>query len=189
MTRATLACLATAAFAVLAPRTIVAQVATAATLRPDILRVVHDYVDAQNKADAASVVEMYSREPGTTSVGDGEITRGWDAIRTAFDQLIGAQGRYRIDIGSTDVVPLGPGYALALTTYTLTLNSAAGETQTRGAMTLVFHNEQGQWKIVHDHTSTKGAEGASPGGQAAVPTVVPPVQPVASAAPMGPTTS
>jgi len=189
MNRATLAYIATAAFAILAPRTTVAQVATSATLRPAILQAVRDYIDAQNKADAASVVEMYSREPGTTSVGDGEITRGWDAIRSAFDQLIGAQGRYRIDIGSTDVTPLGPGHALALTTYTLTLNTAAGETQMRGAMTLVFHSEQGQWKIVHDHTSTKAAEGATPGGagQASVaPPVAPPVQPVAPAAAIGP---
>lgn len=52
---------------------------------------------------------MYSRQPGVTSVGDGQIMRGWDRIREAFDQLVGTQGKFKIDIGSIDVVPLGPG--------------------------------------------------------------------------------
>ncbi len=81
--------------------------------------------------------------------------RGWDRIREAFDQLVGTEGKFKISIGSIDVVPLGPNNALALTTYTITLGTGAQETQQRGAMTLVFQKVQREWKIIHDHTSTQ----------------------------------
>jgi len=105
---------------------------------------------------------MYSREPGVTSVGDGQIMRGWDRIREAFDQLVGTEGKFKISIGSIDVVPLSTNNALALTTYTITLGSGPQETQQRGAMTLVFQKVRGEWKIVHDHTSTQAQTASAP---------------------------
>jgi ketosteroid isomerase-like protein len=111
-------------------------------------------VDAFNRADVATLVEMYSREAGVTSVGDGQIMRGWDAIRSAFDSITGAEGKYKVSTGSVDIVPLGPSYALALTSTILTVKSGDQEAQLRGAMTLVFKKIGGDWKIIHDHTST-----------------------------------
>ncbi len=157
-----------------------AQVSPAAALRNEVQQAVKNYVDAWNRGDAASVSEMYSRQPGVTSVGDGEVTRGWDRIREAMDQLLGMEGKFKITTASIDVVPLGPGYALALTNYLLTVRGGGQEVQQRGAMTLVFQKLEGEWKVLHDHTSTK-AEGTeapqaavAPGGAAA--------QPVAAAA-------
>src|SRR5258706_2774358 len=130
----------------------------AATQRAEIQQAVRAYIDAHNRSDAATIADMYSRQPGVTSVGDGQIMRGWDRIREAFDQLVGTQGRFKIDIGSIDVVPLGPGYALALTSYSLSIGTGAETTQQRGAMTLVFQKQEGEWKVVHDHTSTQAPE-------------------------------
>ena len=140
------------------------QVGPTATLRTEIQQAVRAYIEGHNKFDAATIADMYSRQPGVTSVGDGEITRGWDRIRDAFDKLVGSEGRFRVDIGSIDVTPLGPGYALALTSYTITLNVAGQEVQQRGTMTLVFQRTEGEWKIIHDHTSSQ----AEAGGPAAV---------------------
>src|SRR3989442_14213078 len=132
-----------------------AQVTPASQQRSDIQQAVRAYIDAHNRSDAATIADMYSREPGVTSVGDGQIMRGWDRIREAFDQLVGTEGKFKISIGSIDVVPLGTNNALALTTYTITLGSGPQETQQRGAMTLVFQKVRGEWKIIHDHTSTQ----------------------------------
>ena len=166
------------------PNVSLGQAAAPATLRQEVQQVVRAYVEGHNKGDVGTVIEMYSRQPGVTSVGDGEITRGWDRIREAFDQLIGTEGKYRISIGSIDVMPLGPGHALALTSYTITLNVQGQEVQQRGAMTLVLQKEQGDWKVIHDHTSTKTEESQAPGGQAAVPPAAsaprPAAQPVAA---------
>ncbi len=41
--------------------------------RTEIQQVVRAYIDAHNKSDAATIADMYSREPGVTSVGDGQI--------------------------------------------------------------------------------------------------------------------
>jgi len=67
------------------PLRLTAQQPSAANVRTEIQQAVRAYVDAFNKADAATLVEMYSREPGVTSVGDGQITRGWDAIRSTAE--------------------------------------------------------------------------------------------------------
>lgn len=146
-----------------------AQQPSAATVRTEVQQAVRAYVDAVNKADAATLVEMYSREAGVTSVGDGQITRGWDAIRSTADSIAGAEGKYKVATGSIDVVPLGPGYALALTSTILTVKSGDQEVQLRGAMTLVFKKIGGEWKIIHDHTSTVSQTSASGGGGAAAP--------------------
>ncbi len=155
-----------------------AQVSPTALLRSEIQQAVRAYVDANNNADATSLVEMYTRQPGVTSVGDGEITRGWDRIREHFDQLIGFEGSFKIRIGSIDVTPLGPGYALALSSYVLTMNLQGVDVQQRGAMTLVFQQFDGEWKIIHDHFSTQPTSDQSPGGQQARGVAAPARQPL-----------
>ena len=106
------------------PLCLTAQQPTAATVLKEVQQAVRAYVDAINKADAATLVEMYSREAGVTSVGDGQITRGWDAIRSTADSIAGAEGKYKVATGSIDVIPLGSGYALALTSTILTVNGS-----------------------------------------------------------------
>ncbi|TMB98960.1 MAG: SgcJ/EcaC family oxidoreductase [Chloroflexi bacterium] len=151
------------------PLRLTAQQPSGANVRTEIQQAVRAYVDAINKADAATLVEMYSREAGVTSVGDGQITRGWDGIRSTADSIAGAEGKYKVATGSIDVSPLGPGYALALTSTILTVKSGEQEVQLRGAMTLVFKKIGAEWRIIHDHTSTVTPTSASGGGGAAAP--------------------
>src|SRR6266436_264325 len=79
-----------------------AQLTPASQQRSDIQQAVRAYIDAHNRSDAATIADMYSRQPGVTSVGDGQIMRGWYRIREAFHQLVGTQGKFKIDIGSID---------------------------------------------------------------------------------------
>ena len=41
----------------------------AATQRAEIQQAVRAYIDAHNRSDAATIADMYSRQPGVTSVG------------------------------------------------------------------------------------------------------------------------
>ena len=172
-----------ATLAVGGPLSLPAQQPSAGTVRTEIQQAVRAYVDAINKADAATLVEMYSREAGVTSVGDGQITRGWDAIRSTADSIAGAEGKYKVATGSIDVTPLGPGHALALTSTILTVKSGDQEVQLRGAMTLVYKKIGAEWKIIHDHTSTVTPTSASAGGGAAAPAPRPAPTERAAAAP------
>jgi uncharacterized protein (TIGR02246 family) len=120
---------------------------------------VRAFVEANNKADAKAVMEMYSRKAGIISVDDGKLTRGWDAIRSETNEIVGHQGRYKISLGTVDVTPLGSAYALAVAPYTMSLVTEDGATfQIRGAMTLVLENASGKWQIIHDHTSSQPSE-------------------------------
>ena len=133
------------------------------TTRTDVQAFVKAYVEAANKADVTAMMEMYSRKPGVTAVSDGEITRGWDAIRTGSDQMIGKEGSYKISVGSIDVTPMGSSFALAVAPYTVTVVTEKGSVQLPSAMSLVLEKFESKWTIVHDHMSTKAQEYAQPG--------------------------
>jgi ketosteroid isomerase-like protein len=130
----------------------------AAKVRAEVQTFVKAYIEAGNKADITALMEMFSRESGVTSIGDGEISRGWDAIRAENDQAVGKEGSYKISVGSIDVMPLGAGYALAVAPYTLTVATAQGDVQLPSAMTMVLEKSGSKWVIVHEHMSTKAAE-------------------------------
>jgi uncharacterized protein (TIGR02246 family) len=116
-------------------------------------------VDTSNKADAKAVMEMYSRKPSVISIDDGKITRGWEAIRSETNEIVGHEGRYKISVENIEVTPLGSAYALAVTPYTMAMVTEDGATfQIRGAITLVLEKAAGRWQIIHDHTSSQPSE-------------------------------
>lgn len=125
--------------------------------RAEVQAVVKTLVDATNRADVNAMMGLYSRKPEVTSIGDGEITRGWDAIRTESEQIVGKEGSYKVSVGYIDVTPLGTSYALAVAPLTLTVATEKGTVQLPSAMTMVLVKSASSWTILHDHTSTKMA--------------------------------
>ncbi len=124
-------------------------------VRSEVQQAVKAYADAWNRADVSGVLELYAREPSVTSIGDGEITRGWESVRTETDSILtGLQGRFSVALGSIDVAPLGSQHALAVAPYTLTLGTQRGPVQVRGAMSFVLQRADSGWKIIHEHSST-----------------------------------
>jgi uncharacterized protein (TIGR02246 family) len=155
-------------------------------VRAEVEAAVRAYVAAHNRGDAGGVAALYGTQPGVTSIGDGEIVRGWDRIReqgNALDTLQAHQGHLTVTLGSLDITPLGTGYALAIAPYTLTVAGPGGAASRRGAMTLVLQKVAGEWKIIHDHTSTVSTPAA--GAVAAAPPARMPGQPAAAGAPAG----
>jgi len=132
---------------------------TADSLTTEVQNFARAFVEASNKADAKAVMEMYSRKAGIISVDDGKLTRGWDAIRSETNEIVGHQGRYKISLGTIDVTPLGSAHALVVAPYTMSLVTEDGATfQIRGAITLVLEKASGKWQIIHDHTSSQPSE-------------------------------
>jgi uncharacterized protein (TIGR02246 family) len=131
---------------------------------PDVVRqevqdFVRKYVDAMNKGDVTGVMEMVSRAQGVTSTSDGVISRGWEAIRTENDNMVGKEGSFKVSVGSVDVSPLGASNALAVSTLTLTIAAGGQTAQEERAMTLVLEkSKDGGWKILHEHFSSKPSD-------------------------------
>jgi ketosteroid isomerase-like protein len=128
------------------------------TQRQQILDFVRAYADATNRGDITAYVDMYSRRADLIVVNDGELTRGWDALRNSANDALGLEGRFKISVGSIDVIPLGATRAIAVFPFVMTIQTAQGPTQMRAAMTLILEKGQQGWKIIHDHTSTAAPE-------------------------------
>ena len=124
-----------------------------AALRTEVQNVVRAYTDAANKADTSAYTEIYSRQAGVTSIADGTILRGWEAIRTDADSMLGREGGYQISVGSIDVTPLGTGFVLAVAPTTVNVQTDKGAVLLHRALTLVLQRTAEGWKIIHDHTS------------------------------------
>jgi hypothetical protein len=125
--------------------------------RTEVLSFVRGYIDAHNRADATALSDAVSHRADVTSVDDGTITRGWEAIRTATDQITGKEGSFRFDVGTMDVVSLGVNYVLVIAPTTATVNTKQGVVQIPGAMTLVLEKGRDGWRILNEHYSSKGS--------------------------------
>src|SRR5689334_6839270 len=127
----------------------------APAVRTEVLTFVRAYFDAENRADATALSDAMSRRSDVMSLHEGNITRGWEAIRAETDQITGKQGTFRVDIGTMDVVPLGTGYMLIVAPTTVTVSAQQGPVQIGGAMTLVLEKSRDGWKILNEHYSLK----------------------------------
>lgn len=118
---------------------------------------IRGYIKAHNDADATSLMDAVSHDAAVSSISDGEITRGWDAIRTSTDEITGLEGRFKLAIGTMDVSMLGGDYALVTAPTTITVAGEKGELQFSGAATWVLRKKGVGWLVVHEHYSTKVA--------------------------------
>lgn len=126
--------------------------------RAEVQTFVKTYAEKANAGDVSALMEMVSRRQGVTSINDGEITRGWEAIRTDNDEIVGREGTYRLSVGSIDVLPLRETFAVAVAPFTITIATQQGPVQAQGAVSFVLEKQAGQWKVLHEHYSTKVAQ-------------------------------
>ena len=132
------------------------QPAAASGARAEVQKFVNAYIDAHNRADATSLSEAVSHRAEVSSVNDGTITRGWEAIRTGTDEIAGSQGSFNLAIGTMDITQLGASYALVVAPTTITArNQQCQVVQVKGAMTLVLQKGDGGWKILNEHYSSR----------------------------------
>ena len=126
--------------------------------RAEVVKFVNAYTDANNRADVNAMLEMTSHNPSVSSIANGEITRGWEAIRQDTDDLVGKEGSFRVSVGSMDIALLGSMNALVVAPVTLLLATPNGPVGMKGAMTLVLEKKDGRWLLLNEHYSVKAAE-------------------------------
>lgn len=132
----------------------------AATARTTIQDMVRAYVKAHNDADATAMMDAMSRDAAVSSIADGQITRGWEAIRQGADEVTGNAGRFQFAVGTMDVTFLGADHAMVVAPATLTIGTDQGDVQVKGAFSLILRKTGSRWLVLHEHFSTQAeAEG------------------------------
>ena len=104
---------------------------------------------AWNQGDLHRFMDAYWNDPKLTFSSGGRTTRGWQAT---LDRYLGkypdraTMGTLTLD--SLETVQLGTHVAMTLGNWKLERSQPA-----RGNFSLVWKKIDGQWKIVHDHSS------------------------------------
>lgn len=119
-----------------------------------------EQAEAWNRGDLEGFMEGYLRSPELSYTAGGAVHRGWDELLERYRRAYGegeAMGLLTFD--DLEVHPLSADAAWALGRWRLEL---AADTL-GGAYTLVLREVDGEWKVVHDHTSTDAPPAPEPG--------------------------
>lgn len=112
--------------------------------------ILHTQQEAWNNGDLGKFMQFYWPSDKLTFSSKGTTTRGWPAIRDAYQQNYPTRetmGRLAFD--HLEVTPLGSSAALVLGHWQLQRES----NPIQGNFTLIFRKIGSRWLIVHDHTS------------------------------------
>lgn len=100
----------------------------------------------------------YWNSPDLLFTSGGKVFRGFTTLSERYRSTYGTGERMgRLTFSDLEVHPLGSSAAWALGRWSLAL----GSERPGGVFTLVFRKLDGEWKIVHDHTSTGADRGAT----------------------------
>jgi len=121
----------------------------------EIETMLHSSADSWNGGDLDGFLDDYLRSDALTFSGATGITRGWDDVRTRYLATYWAPGTVRdsLRFEGIEVITLGEEHALALGQYVLFRPKEDGAVVSTGFFSLVLGISNGEWKILHDHTS------------------------------------
>jgi ketosteroid isomerase-like protein len=115
-----------------------------------------------NEGDLDGFLDDYWRSDSLTFSGPSGVTRGWDDLRTRYQESYWAPGTVQDSLSFHDieVIPLGDEEALALGRYLLFPREGGVGEPASGFFSLVLNRMGDEWRIVHDHTSSTPPEEA-----------------------------
>ena len=142
-------------FAVLTVLVACAPTPPAPLSQSEVQEFVRQYVAAGNTGDASKLMELVDRDPAVSSVGQGEVVRGWEAIRKSVDESIAQSSRLRITVGTVDVIPLGTDSALAVAPMFVTLLQEKRRPDIPGSLTIVVKRTPAGLRLIHEHSSLR----------------------------------
>jgi len=119
-----------------------------------------------NGGDLSGFLDDYWNSEELTFSGATGVTRGWEDVETRYRETYWAPGTARdsLRFEGIEVVPLGDGHALALGQYVLFRPEEGGVVASSGYFSLVLQKMEGNWRILHDHTSATPSDDGLEGG-------------------------
>jgi len=114
----------------------------------------HNIVDAQakawNRGDIGGFMQYYWKSDLLTFSSDGHTRRGWAETKARYEQRYPTPERMgHLEFSDLEVQMLAKDAALVLGRWHLTREPDS----VGGNFSLVFERIDGQWTIIHDHTS------------------------------------
>lgn len=109
-------------------------------------------VEAWNRGDLEAFMAGYWRSPDLVFQSGSTVTRGWQATLERYRKRYQSEGKEmgRLRFEELDVQPLGADAAFIRGRWRLTMKDGS---EPNGLFTLLARRIDGEWKIVHDHTS------------------------------------
>jgi micrococcal nuclease len=120
---------------------------------------VERFVATLNGGDPQALAALYIDSPEVASLGDGQITSGWQPVADLLASLSEQLGPIEMSVDSLNVMELGKDAAIAFFRYRMTMGTDPPQSFV-GAMTIVFQRSADGWRVAHDHTSTLPPEAA-----------------------------
>lgn len=110
-------------------------------------------VSSWNQGDIDGFMRGYWESPELTFSSGGEVTRGYEATRQRYHRRYATREQMgRLEFRDLEVRLIGDQAAYVLGDWEL---ERAGGEQIGGKFTLVMGQVGGNWKILHDHTSSR----------------------------------
>lgn len=121
---------------------------------PEIVAAIESILQAQasawNAGDVQSFMQYYWNSSDLTFSSGGKTTRGWsDTLKRYVERYPTKEAMGSLRFDQLEVTPLGETAALVLGCWRLDRDSEP----VQGSFSLVFRRIDGQWRIIHDHTS------------------------------------
>lgn len=117
---------------------------------PPVERILKTQANAWNDGDIDTFMKYYWNSPNLTFSSGGKTTRGWQQTLKNYKKRYPnkvVMGKLRFS--DLEITPLGKDAALVLGQWHLTRKMG----NVSGAFSLIFRRIDGNWVIVHDHTS------------------------------------
>ncbi len=118
-----------------------------------------------NRGDLDAFMSAYMDSPTTTYWGSRGLVRGYEEIRRHYaPRFVAGAARDSLRFDGIEARRLGADYALATSRWVLFHDDSVTAS---GPFTLVLRRVEGDWRIIHDHSSTftpPGADTAGGGG-------------------------
>ena len=133
----------------------------------EITAMLHASAASWNAGDLEGFLDDYWRSEELSFSGAEGVTRGWDDVRARYLRTYWAPEveRDSLRFEGLEVRSLGTEHALVLGQYVLFQPPAGDSVAATGFFSLVLRRLDGEWKIVHDHTSaTPSGGGEEEGG-------------------------
>ncbi|MGH1345498.1 MAG: YybH family protein [Nannocystales bacterium] len=128
-----------------------------AAFGPEDATAIRSVMDAQqaawNAGDIDAFMQGYHQQSDVVFTSGGKIRKGWQATLTAYREryVEGDAKMGALAFSDLEIQELGPGAAVVLGRWELSETPQAGH----GVFSLVFTKAQGQWAILHDHSSSE----------------------------------
>jgi ketosteroid isomerase-like protein len=119
-----------------------------------------------NADDLDGFLDDYLNSDSLTFSSSEGVTRGWQFVRDRYLRTYWTPGMVRdsLSFEEIEVHPIGTtDGALALGRYVLSPRGEDGRAPASGYFSLVLRRIDGEWKIIHDHTSAAPPDTTSGG--------------------------